>query len=161
LVGKSITINVPLKGGGTPKLAVIPLAAARKSAKTFDDITPMSTAATKQFLDDLGVPAKNRQWAYSLHKHHLFPKWLGGKADGPTLKMRGYEHISDLEPAWRRHIKEAIPEITRYSKQHVDDLVRTGRVTRDEITDSLVDFYRTRYPNLPEKHIRETLAEGL
>ena len=105
--------------------------------------------------------AKDTIWAYSIHDHHLYPEWLGGAADGPRLRVRGYEHIRNLESDLFAHMKKDIPELTQKTTEQVRDLLRQGLVKQDDITDALVKFYRNRYPGLPEDVIRKWLEGGL
>ncbi len=131
-----------------------------RSAGGFDDIPVMAASTVKQALT-AAEAIKDTTWAYSIHMHHIFPKWLGGSEDGPLLAIRGYEHIKDLEPKLFAHIKEAIPAIEEKTASHVNALVRSGRVTVDEITDALQDFYQSRYEGLDADAIRSTLEQAL
>ena len=130
------------------------------SGRAFRELPVAPPSAVKGALSAEGFTG-NTKWAYSIHEHHIYPKWLGGKTSGPTMRVRGFEHIKDLEPALLEHMQQYIPELTSRSTQQVRGLMRRGAVSQDEITEALFDFYRERYPSLPESAISETLARGV
>jgi hypothetical protein len=120
----------------------------------------MSTDTVKKNLDELGE-AGSAGGDYAIHGHHFYPKWLGGAADGPLIKVRGYEHLRELEPELWEHMKKSLPKITQRTDKKVQDLLDAGEITQDEITDALVEFYKKRYPQYSEKTIRDTLEKAL
>jgi hypothetical protein len=77
------------------------------------------------------------------------------------MRLRGYEHISDLEPKLASFVMARIPMIKQRTTAHVTGLLERGVVSQDRITEVLTQFYRSRYPNLAEEAIREVLARGV
>lgn len=103
----------------------------------------------------------NTTWAYSIHDHHFYPRWLGGQEAGPLLRVRGFEHITDLEPALFAHMQRAIPGLTERTAANVQRLISQGRVTQQQIAQALFDFYKARYPHLSDEAILNVLRSGL
>ena len=126
---------------------------------TFADLPVMSTADVSRV-----IPVNSTgdlTWAYSVHAHHLYPRWLGGTLTGPTIKVRGYEHITDLEPKLFEHMKRSIPGLTQKSAEQIGIMIRSGRVSQDDITTALFDFYKRRYPNITDEELLDLLQKGL
>jgi RHS repeat-associated protein len=136
-----------------------PLANNAGSTPIFTEVPIMARDAVKKFLSE--TYEKSTKWAYSIHEHHIRSKWLLGKPDGPVMRVRGWEHITDLEPALWEYIKKEIPAITNRSPEAVRSLMKKGIVTEEEITEKLFDFYKKRYPQLTDEEIMEALIEGL
>jgi len=132
---------------------------AKKTISSLDDIPIMSTDEVKQKLP-VGYD-KDTNWAYSIHEHHKYPKWLNGAANGPTIKVRGFEHITELEPRLFEHIKKDFPDIKLKSEKSVSRLLKHGKISQDKITKSLFKFYKQYYPNLDDKTILNNLKKGL
>jgi len=132
---------------------------APRTIKSLDDLPLMSPEQVKAALPS-GY-SKSSSWAYSIHDHHFYPMWLGGRTGGPKIRVRGFEHVTDLEPALFEHMKRNIPELTQKTRSQVQQLIRSGRVTQEEITEFLFEFYKSRYPNLSEEVIREALRKGI
>jgi RHS repeat-associated protein len=124
-----------------------------------DDIPIMSPTHVKASLPN--DYSKSTRWAYSIHEHHLYPKWLGGKEGGPIVRIRGFEHITDLEPALVDFMKGKIPGLTQKSAAAIRDLIRTGRLTQDTITAALLDFYTARFPTINRDVLLDRLRKGL
>jgi len=124
------------------------------------EVSVMSPDQVQRALRSGGYTG-NTTWAYSIHDHHFYPRWLGGQEAGPHLRVRGFEHITDLEPALFAHMQRAIPAITERTAGHIQQLIARGRVTQDQITRALVSFYRSRYPSLSEDAILAALRQGL
>jgi hypothetical protein len=74
---------------------------------------------------------------------------------------RGYEHITDLEPALFEHMKRTIPGLSEKSSAQIQGLLRRGIITQDDITRSLVDFHAGMYPQLGRQQIVDALKGGL
>jgi RHS repeat-associated protein len=127
---------------------------------TLDDIPIMSTDEVKDALQS-GKYTKSTDWAYKIHKHHWYPKWLGGKPGGVESNIRGFEHITDLEPELFLHLKKQIPDITNKSKGFIKSLIQRGVVKQEEITKELFKFYKSRYPNLSDEVIMDALKMGI
>jgi hypothetical protein len=127
---------------------------------TLDDIPLMTTDDVKAALQS-GNYTKSQKWAYSLHEHHWYPGWLGGKSGGATARVRGFEHITELEPELFEYVKKHIPLIKRKSAELFKLLKKTGRVSQEKITKTLFNFYKTRYPNLPDEVIMDALEKGI
>jgi hypothetical protein len=125
----------------------------------FDDIQIMSPSHVKASLPK--DYSKSTKWAYSIHEHHLYPKWLGGKEGGPIVRVRGFEHITDLEPALLEFMKGRIPGLTQRSTATVRDLIRQGELTQDKITMALLDFYTARFPTINQDVLLDRLRKGL
>ena len=125
-----------------------------------DTIPIMLTSRVKDALGD-SISSKSTIWAYSVHDHHWYPLWLGGSASGPTLKIRGLEHIRDLEPSLFEHMKQAIGGLTQKNATNVARLLSRGGLTQDDITAALLDFYRDRFANIPVDTIITILQQGL
>jgi RHS repeat-associated protein len=125
-----------------------------------DDLPIMTTDDVKAALQS-GNYTKSKKWAYSIHEHHWYPGWLGGKSSGVTAKVRGFEHITEMEPGLFEYIKTQIPLITKKSIKTVQSLIRRGVVTQKEITDTLFKFYKARYPNLSDEAIMDALKLGV
>lgn len=132
---------------------------APSTIRSLDDLPLMSPEQVKAALPS-GY-SKSSSWAYSIHDHHFYPKWLGGRAAGPTARVRGFEHITALEPALFEHMKSNIPGLTQKSSEQIQRLIRTGRVTQDDITAALFDFHKARYPNMADDALLDILRQGL
>lgn len=128
--------------------------------KYLNDLHLMSTDDFKAALKS-GNYTKSTKWAYSTHKHHWYPEWLGGKKRGVKAKIRGFEHITDLEPELFEYVKKHIPLIKRRSAELYKLLKTSGMVSQEKITKTLFNFYKTRYPNLPDEVIMDALKKGV
>ncbi|PKN61043.1 MAG: hypothetical protein CVU57_31530, partial [Deltaproteobacteria bacterium HGW-Deltaproteobacteria-15] len=128
--------------------------------RSFEEIPVMKASEVQSALKS-GEYSGNTDWAYSIHEHHVYPKWLGGAESGPRMKVRGYEHIKDLEPALFKHIQGEIPIITERTMQSVRILVRDGRIQQSRITQALVNFYARRYPGLSRSYLKSVLEGAL
>jgi hypothetical protein len=127
---------------------------------TLDDIPIMSTDEVKDALQS-GKYTKSTDWAYSIHEHHWYPQWLGGKQSGASARIRGFEHIADMEPELFNHIKKQIPQITKKTLTSVKSLIRSGVVKQERITEVLFKYYKSRYPNLSDEAIIDALRIGI
>jgi len=58
-------------------------------------------------------------------------------------------------------MKKSIPALTQKTAAQVQQLIRSNKVTQEQITNALFEFYKARYPNLSEDVIREALKQGL
>ena len=125
-----------------------------------DTIPIMLTSRVKETLGDT-ISSGSTTWAYSIHRHHSYPLWLGGSEIGPTLKIRGLEHIRDLEPALFEHMKKVLGGLTQKNATNVQRLLSRGGITQDDITAALLDFYKSRFPNISEETILTILQQGL
>jgi hypothetical protein len=148
--------SLPGGGSGNPK-ALTPSTIAKGGRVFGNEIPIMDTSAVKS---KLGKQAGDTSWAYSIHDHHFYPKWLGGKEGGSLLRVRGYEHLTDLEPALFEHMKRTIPGLSEKSSAQIQGLLRRV-ITQDDITRSLVDFYAGMYPQLGRQQIVDALKGGL
>jgi hypothetical protein len=127
---------------------------------TLDDLPIMSTDDVKAALQS-GNYTKSKKWAYSIHEHHWYPGWLGGKSGGVTARIRGFEHITEMEPELFEYVKKHIPLIKRKSAELLKSLKKAGMVSQEEITEVLFDFYKSRYPNLSDEVIMDALKRGI
>ena len=127
---------------------------------SLDDLPIMSTDEVKDALQSSKY-TKSTDWAYSIHEHHWYPGWLGGKSSGTTARIRGFEHITDLEPELFEYVKKQIPFIKRKSAELLKSLKKAGRVSQEEITEVLFDFYKSRYPDLSDEVIMDALKRGI
>ncbi len=126
-----------------------------------NSIPIMARSAVTAGLQAAGYSGRSVKWAYSIHGHHFYPKWLGGQPSGPILRVRGFEHLTDLEPGIYAFVQARVPAIGSRKASQVRALIRRGRVTQDQITDALFDYYKLRYPQLGDDVIRTTLEGGL
>jgi RHS repeat-associated protein len=153
--------NVPRGGRAAPGRGA-GVASPRINVSPMRDLTwleVMDPAAVKASLP--ANYAKSTKWAYSIHEHHLYPQWLGGSAAGPRIRVRGLEHLSDLEPELVSFMKTRIPGLTQNSARQVRRAIQRGVVSQDEITEALVQFYTARYPQIPAETYRTVLQWGL
>ena len=71
--------------------------------------------------DDVMIWQAIRPWKggkpYAEHNHHFYPIWLGGLDHGPTIKVRGFEHISILEPQLERFMYKNLAVMVSPIKQ--------------------------------------------
>ncbi|KAB2929940.1 MAG: hypothetical protein F9K24_18075 [Leptonema illini] len=128
--------------------------------RSFEEVPVMKASEVQSALKSGGYSG-NTDWAYSIHEHHVYPKWLGGAESGPRMKVRGYEHIKDLEPALFKHIKAEIPLITEKSTRSVKTLIDRRIIQQSEITQALVNFYARRYPGLSRSYLKSVLEGAL
>jgi hypothetical protein len=127
---------------------------------SLDDIPIMCTDDVKVALKS-GNYTKNQKWAYSIHEHHWYPQWLGGKPSGVKAKVIGFEHITDLEPELFNYIKKHIPRIKNKTTTSVQSLIESGIISQEEITGTLFRYYKSRYPNLSDEAIMNALKTGV
>ncbi|MFC2155799.1 hypothetical protein ACFLRB_04850 [Acidobacteriota bacterium] len=84
-----------------------------------------------------------------------------GKSGGVNVRVRGLEHITDLEPELFAYIKKHIPRIKTKSATLVQSLIESGSITQGEITEVLFRFYKSRYPSLSDDAIMDALMKGV
>jgi hypothetical protein len=77
------------------------------------------------------------------------------------VRIRGFEHITDLEPALLEFMKGRIPGLTQKSAAEIRRLIGKAELTQDKITMALLDFYTARFPTINQDVLLDRLRKGL
>jgi hypothetical protein len=119
-------------------------------ARRFAALPIQSADEVKAILEKAGKYSGDTSKHFEIHNHHFYPEWLGGKPDGPTIRVRGYEHLTLLHPELLAFMKREFGKhgLTDDSPEQVRRLIAANKVTRLEINLALFRFYRQRYSQL-------------
>ena len=94
--------------------------------------------------DDVMIWQAIRPWKggkpYAEHNHHFYPIWLGGLDHGPTIKVRGFEHISILEPQLERFMYKKLSRYGVTNQTMTRKMIKSNEIPREEIFRHLTDF---------------------